>query len=228
MDILLTAATPFEIAPALRFLEENFAARDGGFFEKNGLRVRPLVTGVGIPATTWSLATLFAAWKPDLAINAGVAGSFSDEFGLGAVVHVVAERWGDLGVEERDGAFTDVFALGLADPKAPPYSDGWLENPAAAAFDFLPKARGLSVQKTHGSAASIAEIRKKCPAAQVESMEGAAFFFACLQAGVAFLEIRSISNRVEPRHREGWDLPLAIGNLNRAVLDLLGALAEQV
>jgi len=58
---------------------------------------------------------------------------------------------------------------------------------------------------------------------QVESMEGAAFFYACLMAEVPFLEIRSISNFVEPRNRDAWDLPLAIGNLNQVLAEILGA-----
>ncbi|MFN4253732.1 MAG: futalosine hydrolase [Saprospiraceae bacterium] len=224
MNLLLVSATPFEIAPTLRFLEGQFQKGEADFFQRGELRVWPLVTGVGIPATMWSLADLFARWKPDLAVNAGVAGSFSPDFPLGSVVNVVSERWGDLGVEERDGAFTDVFELGLTEPSAPPYLNGILQNPAAGQSGFLPKAQGLTVQKVHGSQASIDLILKKYPDAQVESMEGAAFFFACLRAGVPFLEIRAISNRVEPRNRAGWDLPGAIGGLNEVLVTMLETL----
>lgn len=224
MNLLLVSATPFEIAPTLRFLEGQFQKGGADFFQRGELRVWPLVTGVGIPATMWSLADLFARWKPDLALNAGVAGSFSSDFPLGSVVNVVSERWGDLGVEERDGTFTDVFALGLTDPNTPPYSHEVLQNPAAGQFNFLPKAQGLTVQKVHGSQASIDQIVKKYPYVQVESMEGAAFFFACLRAGVPFLEIRAISNRVEPRNRAGWDLPGAIGHLNEVLSQVIEGL----
>lgn len=224
MNLLLVSATPFEIAPTLQLLEGQFEKGGADFFERNTLRVRPLVTGVGIPATMWSLASVFAHWKPDLAVNVGVAGSFSPDFPLGAVVNVVSERWGDLGVEERDGAFTDVFELGLTDPNALPYLNGLLQNPAASNAVFLPKAHGLTVQKVHGNQPSIDLILKKYPDAQVESMEGAAFFFACLQAGVPFLEIRAISNRVEPRNRAGWDLPGAIGRLNEVLASMLEGL----
>ena len=55
-------------------------------------------------------------------------------------------------------------------------------------------------------------------------MEGAAFFLACLLSEVPFLEIRSISNFVEPRNREAWDLPLAIDNLNVALIELIKTL----
>ena len=54
-------------------------------------------------------------------------------------------------------------------------------------------------------------------------MEGAAFFYACLLAKIPFLEIRSISNYVEARNRETWNLPLAINNLNQILIEILEA-----
>ena len=37
-------------------------------------------------------------------------------------------------------------------------------------------------------------------------MEGAAFMYACLIAGVPFAQVRAVSNRVERRNRAAWDL----------------------
>jgi futalosine hydrolase len=45
-------------------------------------------------------------------------------------------------------------------------------------------------------------------------MEGAAFFYACEEAQVEALQIRCISNYVEKRNRENWNLALAVKNLN--------------
>ena len=42
---------------------------------------------------------------------------------------------------------------------------------------------------------------------------------------VPFLEIRSISNHVEPRNRAAWDIPLAIGQLNEVLIGMLKSLA---
>ncbi|MNH40683.1 Futalosine hydrolase [compost metagenome] len=60
---------------------------------------------------------------------------------------------------------------------------------------------------------SIAKALKLFPA-EVESMEGAAFFYVCLSEGVKCVQLRSISNYVERRNRESWNIPLAIKNLN--------------
>jgi futalosine hydrolase len=226
MEILLVAATPFEILPVQDWLKKEFSVEKDGTFRKNGLQVSVLITGVGITATAWSLGRYFARKQPDLAINAGIAGAFDRSLQLGTVVHVVSERFGDLGVEEADGTFTDLFGLGLLEPAEKPYVNAHLYNPAASESRFLPPAKGVTVNKVHGSQASIDAILGKYPDAQVESMEGAAFFYACLQSDVPFLEIRSISNYVEPRNREGWQLALAIENLNGTVAEMLGSLEK--
>lgn len=226
MHLLLVAATPFEIGPTLAHLEQHFSVTPEGIFHRDDLRVQPLVTGVGLTATAFHLGRALASARPDLALNAGVAGSFRPDWPLGTVVNVVSERFGDLGVEEADGRFTDMFELGLIDANTPPFIGGALHNPAAAEAAFLPPARGLSVQRVHGYPPSIEAVCRKYPDAEVESMEGAAFFYACLQAGVPFLELRALSNYVEARNRAGWQLGTAIERLNETVVEVLGALGR--
>lgn len=227
MQILLVSATIFEIAPALNWLEEHFTVNEQGVFEKNNLAVFPLITGVGSAATAFHLGQFLAQNQLDLAINAGIAGAFDRNFQLGDVLNVTTERFGDLGVEEADGRFTDLFELGLLEKNTPPFIAGLLQNPAGKEATFLPPANGLTVHKVHGSPASIAAIQAKYPDAQLESMEGAAFFYACLLAKIPFLEIRSISNYVEARDREKWNLPLAINNLNRTLIAMLETFASE-
>jgi futalosine hydrolase len=57
--------------------------------------------------------------------------------------------------------------------------------------------------------------------ADIESMEGAACFYVCLLEKIPFLEVRSISNYVEPRNRANWNLPLAIQNLNQVLVEMI-------
>jgi futalosine hydrolase len=223
LHLLIVAATPFEIAPLLGHLEKNFAPHPGGGFRQGGLTVEPLVTGVGAVATAWRLGYYLAGHRPDLAINAGVAGAFDRGLALGEVVHVTTERFADLGVEEADGRFTDLFELGLTEPHHPPFLNGVLQNPGAAPTAFLPAVHGLTVNTVHGYAPSIAAVREKFPTAQVETMEGAAFFYACALAGIPFMEIRGISNYVEPRNREAWRLGEAIEGLGSTLMEMLDA-----
>jgi futalosine hydrolase len=194
-------------------------------FQKEELEIKLLVTGVGMTMTAFNLGGLFAKQRFDLVINAGIAGAFNRSLNIGDVVNVTSERFADLGVEEADGRFTDIHELGLVDANATPFTEGELKNPNVAGFDFLPKAKGLTVNKVHGFQPSIDALRSKYEA-DVESMEGAAFFLACLLAGQPFLQIRSISNYVETRNRAAWDLPKAITNLNKVLIEMVGTMVN--
>lgn len=228
MNVLLVSATPFEIAPTLAFLEKTFEpAKEGGFI-KNGVSVSALITGVGSALTCWHLGRQLAARKPDWIIHGGIAGALDPVLALGDVVQVMSEQFADLGVEEADGRFTDLFELGLVEPNGFPYINGVLYNPAARDAAFLPSVKGITVNKVHGSARSIDAVRQKYPQAQMESMEGAAVFFSCLSCEIPFAAIRSISNYVEPRNREAWEIALAIDNLNKVLIDMLESLIPPV
>jgi futalosine hydrolase len=48
----------------------------------------------------------------------------------------------------------------------------------------------------------------------IETMEGAAFFYVCSKENIPFLALRAVSNRVEPRDKAKWNIPLALKNLS--------------
>jgi futalosine hydrolase len=222
MILTIVAATTFEINPLLVYLKKHFKEKEGLLFEKNGVSVQVLITGVGIPQTALNLGSYFSKNKSVLAINAGIAGALNLNLKVGDVLNVVSERFGDLGVEQADGTFTDVHELALINPNEAPFQNGILNNPKAIEHQFLPPANGLTVNKIHGSVSSIKAIKTKYNC-DLESMEGAAFFLACLMAKVDFLEIRAISNFVEPRNKENWNIPLAIENLNKVLAGMVEA-----
>lgn len=224
MQVLLTSATPFEIAPTIAWMEKVFEQKELSCFVKGNLEVQVCITGVGILATGWKLGAFFAQHKPDFAINAGIAGAWDRRISLGDVVHVEEEVFADLGVEDVAGKLIDLFELGFAEANTFPFSAGKMINPGANYGNFLPRVKGITLNKAHGSETLIAHTREKYPTAQVESMEGGAFFYACLQKGVHFLEIRAISNYVEPRNRNAWNIPFAILNLNQVLQQMLNEL----
>lgn len=227
MNILLVSATPFEIQPFLEYLGKKFAPSGPFAFQKGNVEVSVLITGVGLPLMAYGMGKVLGRKEIHLAVNAGIAGAFGPKLRIGDVVQVVSERFADLGVQEADGRFTDVHELGLVEAGQPPFKNGKLLNEAAGQFSFLPTAHGLSVNKVHGYPPGIEAILAKYPDADLESMEGAAFFYACLMEGVPFLEIRSISNYIEARNREKWDIPLAIEKLNGVLVELVGAFFRQ-
>src|SRR5690606_23292382 len=54
----------------------------------------------------------------------------------------------------------------------------------------------------------------KFPHVALESMEGAAVFYACAQEELPCIQVRAISNYVEQRDKSSWKIDLAITNLN--------------
>ncbi len=225
MHILLVAATPFEIAPCQEWLQSHFKETTQGF-ETGAHRVQIGITGVGMPLTAFHMGSLLARQRFDFAVQAGVAGAFHDKWPLGTVVEVVSERFGDLGAEMRDGSWCTVHEMGLIDPDGPPFRRGVLYNEQSSSFQFLPKANGLTVNKVSGAAQSIQQLREIFPDADVESMEGAAFFYACLSTGLPFLSLRALSNRVAPRDKSSWKLDQAIDALNEVLVQIIQTLAE--
>ncbi|HMQ48593.1 MAG TPA: futalosine hydrolase [Saprospiraceae bacterium] len=219
--ILIATATLLEINILHEYLKKNWISQQPFVFQKGNVEVNVLVTGVGLPMMAYSLGKFFSIKPVHFAINAGIGGAIDRQLSLGDVVQVISERFADLGAEQKDGSFEDLHEMGLIAADAPPFEKGRMWNEQAGTFAFLPTAHGLSVNKVHGHELSIARMVQKYPDAGVESMEGAAFFYAALIEKTPFLEIRAISNYVEPRNRESWDIPLAVNRLNETLVAIL-------
>lgn len=219
MNVLVTAATALEIKPFQEYLAQNGAPE--------GYHVDILIGGIGLMHTAWHLGRQLARKKPDLAIQAGIAGSFRHSWPLGQVVVIGSERLGDLGVDDN-GTFKDLFDTGLWAGGLPPFTETSLVN-TFSGLPFvpdLPVAKGVSINTVTGSVTAIERLHQKY-APDTESMEGAAFHFACLLEAVPFLQLRSISNYVEVRDRSKWNIPLAVKQLNEALIALVERLATE-
>lgn len=220
MKILLCSATSFEISKLLHHLDNN--GRKISFFEYelNHHRIFPLVTGVGAMQTAFALSRFSLIKEINFAINAGIAGSYNELYDMGQVVEVFEDRFADLGVEHADGRFEDVYDLQLEKANKFPYSNGWINNVPKHFANDLAKVRGLTVNKVSGCESSITAIKNKY-SADIESMEGAGFLYACKIMDVDCIQIRSISNYVEPRNKDNWKLDLALDNLNDTLINFL-------
>jgi futalosine hydrolase len=174
-------------------------------------------TGAGIASTVYNLTKLLNN-RYDLVLNIGIAGSFSERLNIGDVVAVYSETFGDFGVATKNGFFT-CFEENIVDANMFPFVDGILrsENAEHISRDLLiPLAKGLTNNTISGEERLIERMKDKF-SPEIETMEGAAFFYVCLMENVPFVEIRSISNMVEPRDKSKWNIPLAIKNLSDKV-----------
>ena len=184
--------------------------------------IEVLTTGVGMVATAAWTSRALAAEHFDLALNLGLCGSFNESLAPGAVVHVTADRMAELGAEDGD-AFLSIHDLQLLGENDFPFEGGLLVNTAPPSLPPLARLRrvtGITVNTVHGSERSIAAVHERYDP-DVESMEGAAFMYASLIAGVPFAQVRAVSNMVERRNRSAWKLDLAIGALGEEAVRLL-------
>lgn len=225
MRFLLVAATELELAALVGRLTPTSSPASSErlrTFTHLSHHVDVLTTGVGMTATGVWCARVLARQSYDLAVNLGVCGSFNPARPPGAVVHVVSESIPELGAED-DQQFLTVQQLGLLGTDEPPFSGGRLvnlddaSNPVIAG---LPAAHGITVNTVHGNETSIARVMERVKP-DVESMEGAAFMYACLVSGVPFAQVRAVSNMVEKRNREAWKLREAVAALNDTALRLI-------
>ena len=191
-SVLIVSATAMEIQPLRAALEADFKQVSPEIFKRGELQIQFLVTGVGMLLTAVRMMQVLEHQNFDLVLNAGVAGSFNRSLQLGEVVEVESERFGDLGIQERDGSFTDIFEMRLLPENEFPFQQGTLINTPAPLFLSLKKVKGLTINKVHGEKQSITAIQKKYQL-DIESMEGAGFFYVCLLKNIPCIQIRSIS-----------------------------------
>jgi futalosine hydrolase len=194
---------------------------DGGYrFGRTKIQV--LVTGAGGISTAWAMKQWLSSNPyPDLAINAGIAGSYSDRLNIGDVVLVRTDCFADLGIES-EGRFITLAEAGLMDPDMFPFSGGVIrsENKYITTGILPAGVRGITVNTCSGTAETILKLRNKFNP-DIETMEGATFFYICAREKISFLGVRAISNKVEPRNRDSWNIPLALGNLAEKMKEIL-------
>jgi len=174
-----------------------------------------LVTGVGMVATAFALGKHLATNKYDLAINLGIAGAFDRSIGLGEVVEIIEDTFAELGAEDDDG-FITIDQLGFGTGTFKPTTTLSSFNKSIV----MKTATATTINTVNGNEASIKKITERLNP-QTESMEGAAFFYACNQMNIPCIQIRSVSNYVEKRNRDTWKIGLAIKNLNTFALGFL-------
>jgi futalosine hydrolase len=243
MRILLAAATSFEIQPTIDFIGRCGVTSPGGASSTGvalspgvapstgvasstevalspGVEIDTLVTGVGSLATAWSLMRQIATRRPDIIIQAGIAGCFT-QLPFGTVVVVGEDLVADEGVWE-DRRFKSIFDLKLASPDTPPFTGGLLVNPHKdlVAKTDLATVRGITVNEITTEPIRIAWYQQNT-APVVESMEGAALHYICLREQIAFLQFRSVSNDIGERDKSKWDIKKAIGHLNDRLIATL-------
>jgi len=211
MRVLVVAATELEVLSLKSQVETQKSKKD------SRLKIHDfelLITGVGMVATAFALGKHLANHQYDLVINLGIAGSFDRSIELGEVVEIIEDSFSELGAED-DKNFITIDQMGFGESNF---------KPSARLYDFglthIRQVTAITVNTVHGNESSIKTLTSRIQP-QLESMEGAAFFYGCKQVGVPCLQIRAVSNYAEKRNRDAWQIGLAIKNLNSFAAEFL-------
>ena len=198
-----------EIQPTISFMAEQ------GYAEKFQL----LITGVGLTSTTYYLTKQVLTKRPDIIVQAGLAGTLDPSIALGEVVVVHEDCIGDEGVMENH-KYRTLFDLGLCDSKKPPYQNGKLKSSGHLFLEHYRIVSGVSVNEISTTEQKISYYRHHLKA-DVETLEGAALHFIGALENIPTIQIRAISNYIGERDKSKWKIHDAITALNRELKTLL-------
>ncbi len=197
-----------------------------GGFKAGPIEISVLVTGVGSISTAWSMQKWISInEKPDLAINSGIAGSYKEEFPIGEVVMPVSDCFADAGIEDGN-EFLTLSEAGITGEDEFPFRNGNIvaDNKYIDLMQrFLMPVRAITVNTVTGSEATRKKLVKKFNP-DIESMEGATFFYICSREKIPFLALRAISNRVEIRNKNNWNISLAFESLSEILIEVIKTL----
>ena len=197
MRILIIAATENEIRP---FLDSDI---------HKSYPIDILITGVGMVSTAYFLTKKLKEHSYKLVLNVGIAGSFHENVPLGTIVRVKKDCFCELGAQ-NDNEFLTLKDLNLGEIDFQENAENWNHLPSVKS---LKAVNGITVNRVHGKESSIKKVINQF-SPDVESMEGASIFYIAQQEKIASLQIRAVSNLVEKRNKDNWNIPLAIKNLN--------------
>jgi len=197
-----------------------------------GIPLHVCTGGIGKANAAASTAAMLERFKPQLVINTGCAGAYpASGLTIGDIVVASDEILGDDGVQTSSG-WVGLDAIGI-----PVY-----KNRSSVYFNQIPlsvhaiaramqlakrigirltRGKSLTVSSCSGSVKQGEEMVGRFNGAIIENMEGAAVALTCLRYGVDCLEIRGISNMVEERNLDNWDIGRAVGEAQRFIIKYL-------
>lgn len=187
------------------------------------------VTGVGPVAAALRAGELLERHPAASGIvNLGICGSFDPHTALGSVCVASAEVWPEFGVH-CSGANEEPFGFQmLPDLPLSPVNRLDLDPPTAARSMGLnlPESwscgTSLTVAGVTGDPQRAALLLARHDAA-TENMEGFGLALAARRKGIAFLEVRTVSNPVGVRDKTQWNFRLALTRLEAILPTLTGA-----
>jgi hypothetical protein len=123
---------------------------------------------------------------------------------------------------------TNVFEMGFADADSFPFKKGFLVNSYIDRLGLKEHkiVNGISVNLISDNESYFQQLQSKYNA-DIESMEGAALHYVCLQEQVPFIQIRGISNYTGERDKSKWKIKEAVESSNFLASDIIQAVQQK-
>ena len=196
-----------------------------------------LLTGIGAVSTAYRLTRKIwnarsLGFPYTLVIDLGIAGSYDlERFPTGSAAVVQNEYFGDLGFDTSEG-FKTLFECYCVDSDEVPYQKGVLSRSPlpqkkleALLRSWLP-ATGITIQTITHEPEKVSALKEKFRG-DVESMEGAAFYYVAISEKIPFFELRTISNVVGESDSRKWETRKALDCLEQCCDEILLSLIEE-
>lgn len=196
--------------------------------ELHGCPVIFTQSGAGKVNAAHSTTLILENYDVDLLILFGIAGAYS-QLKIGDIAVAESENYGEEGVLTKEGWKSMEFT-GLPFLKKEkeyyntfPTDTGLvklaMQASREAGFNAV-SGNFVTVSQCSGTGES-GEILRKRFNGVCENMEGAAVVHICALYDIPMVEIRGISNIIEERDMEKWNIPLAVSNCNKTVIELV-------
>ena len=165
------------------------------------------ICGIGAVSCAAITARIITSQHPEIIILAGIAGAYRGSgLQIGNTVIVEKENIADMGAMRKEG-FIPL-----------PIDGKDTANNCYICDTSIPDIF-LKIISNTVNVAGTPYLDPEVASAQIENMEGAAFFAVCRALGTPFIEIRTISNFVGDG-KDKWDIPLAANNLAVSLREL--------
>jgi len=191
-------------------------------------------TGIGLVNTTHALTVALQQIKPDLVIQTGIGGAYLQaHLNIGDLVIASEENYAELGVITPKG-WHPANEIGIPVLK----TDRDYFNTFPLDTDLANEAQTILKRNQENVMVGPFVTVQQCSGrtdignglaqqfnAICENMEGVAAAQICLQYNIPFLELRAISNQVEDRNKDAWNIPLSLARAQTATAKLIQALS---
>lgn len=234
----LIASVAFEAGDILENIKNAKKVREGFFTGiLFGKKIVLAISGIGKTNAAHTATLLVEKYAPALIINFGIGGAYpASGLKIGNIAIANKEIYGDEGVLVKDG-FSDMRMTGIPllkkgrkkyfneftldrDSVKTAISASKLFTHHASRITGVRSGSFVTVSTCTGTIKRALELEKRYQAI-CENMEGAAIAHICAMHDIPMIEIRGISNIVENRDTKKWDIKLAAGNCQKAVMVIL-------